>query len=282
MAVTTGISTFTIVHLNAPTHFPIKLTTSNFPVWRRQIKSTLIGFNLDGYITGMVKASSQYLGDTQTNINPAYTLWFRQDQILFSAILGSCLDTLQPLISSAPRAHDAWKRLASSCAATSHTRGRVVSLKAKLAKNLKGSRTIIEYLRDMHAIADDLALVQSLVYDEDLTVHIITQLGDEYNAIVAAIRVRETPISLGELSDVLTDFERVLKEGDATQQVGMVTANVTTKRTSHMPSGSHNASPDQNGSFNSRTPRGGFNEQNGRTNNQGGFNGNNARSQRYC
>ena len=60
----------------------------------------------------------------------------------------------------------------------------------------------------MRAIADDLALAQSPIAEEDLLVHILSQLGDEYSAIVAAIKVRETPLSYPELFDILVDVER--------------------------------------------------------------------------
>ncbi|KAJ9545937.1 hypothetical protein OSB04_025644 [Centaurea solstitialis] len=43
-------------------------------------------------------------------------------------------------------------------------------------------------------------------------VHILSQLGDEYGNIVAAIKVRETALSYSELFDKLLDFERELKE----------------------------------------------------------------------
>ncbi|GFP89753.1 hypothetical protein PHJA_001119100 [Phtheirospermum japonicum] len=217
------------VQLNAPTHFPIKLTSANFQVWSRQIQSTLIRFDLVGYIDGTQKVPSQFTDTAQQVVNPEYLLWFRQDQILVSALLGSCSDTIQPIISSAQTASDAWKRLTMSYANTS--RGRVISLKAKLAKNSKGSKSVIEFLHEMRAIADDLALAQSPISEEDLVVHVITQLGDEFNSIVAALRVRETPIAFSELSNILTDFERMMKENEAVHQSLLATANVTQKHT---------------------------------------------------
>ncbi|GFP97214.1 hypothetical protein PHJA_001865500 [Phtheirospermum japonicum] len=74
------------------------------------------------------------------------------------------------------------------------SRGRVVSLKAKLAKNSKSGKLVIEFLHEMRAIADDLALAQSPISEEDLVVHVITQLGSEFNSIVVALRVCETPL----------------------------------------------------------------------------------------
>lgn len=47
----------------------------------------------------------------------------------------------------------------------------------------------------MQEIVDDLALAQSPVLEEDLMAHILSQLGDDYSTIAAAIKVRDTPLS---------------------------------------------------------------------------------------
>ncbi|XP_019167701.1 PREDICTED: uncharacterized protein LOC109163413 [Ipomoea nil] len=203
----------TVIQIYAPSHLPIKLTTSNFPIWKKQVESTLTGLNLVGFVHGTKPAPAKYTDAAQTVSNPAYMAWYRQDQIILSALLGSLTDVLQPIISSASSAFDAWTRLSTTCAASS--RSRIVSLKAKLAKNPKGNRSVEAYMREMRTIADDLALAQSPVHEEDLVVHVFTQLGDEYNPIVAALRVRTGSISFGELQDVLTDYERLLHDNDA-------------------------------------------------------------------
>lgn len=46
----------------------------------------------------------------------------------------------------------------------------------------------------MRSIADELALIQNSISDEDLIVHIITQLEDEYNPIFSIIKIHESPI----------------------------------------------------------------------------------------
>lgn len=130
MAITSS-TVASLVHLNAPTHFPIKLTSTNFPVWRKQVHATLIGFNLLAYVDGTSSAPSQFLDDAQRTANPAYIAWYRQDQILLSALLGSCCDPIQPIISSALSSKEAWERLTHSYANCS--RSRIISLKAKLA-----------------------------------------------------------------------------------------------------------------------------------------------------
>ncbi|XP_019177846.1 PREDICTED: uncharacterized protein LOC109173040 [Ipomoea nil] len=209
---TTVPATTEVIQLHATTHFPIKLTPTNFPVWRRQVHATLVGLDLLGYVDSSIMEPAKFTDSANTVANPSHFVWYRQDQTIVSALLGSCTDTIQPVISSATTARDAWQRLIASYASAS--RGRIISLKAKLTTDPRGSRSITAYLTDMRAIADDLALAQCPVTDEDLVVYVLTQLGEEYNSIISAVRIRETPVSWGELADSLTDHECQLKVAD--------------------------------------------------------------------
>nr|GEU33194.1 putative zinc finger, CCHC-type [Tanacetum cinerariifolium] len=135
---------------------------------------------------------------------------------------------MQPIISSASSSKEAWERLLHSYANASQSR--IISLKSKFAKNPKGNKSVVEFLNGMRSIADELALIQNPISEEDLVVHIITQLGDEFNSLVAAIKVRESPITYSDLFDKLTDFERMLKEKGSTSLPIIPTVNVTQRK----------------------------------------------------
>ncbi|GKA00873.1 putative zinc finger, CCHC-type containing protein [Tanacetum coccineum] len=107
----------------------------------------------------------------------------------------------------------------------------------------------------MWSIADELALIQNPISEEDL-VHIITQLGDEFNSLVAAIKVRESPITYSDLFDKLTDFERMLKEKDSTSLPIIPTVNVTQRQNSK---GTQSQRSFQGYHSNHRKSRGGYN-----------------------
>ncbi|KAM0005355.1 putative RNA-directed DNA polymerase [Helianthus debilis subsp. tardiflorus] len=130
--------------------------------------------------------------------------------MIISAILGSCSDQIQPIVSSADTARQAWDLLNSSYA--SGSRSRIISLKSRLAKNPRGSRSITEFLNDMKSIFDELALTQSPIPEEDLVVHVMNQLGDDYANLVAAFKTRDTTIAFTDLFEKLLDHERTLKE----------------------------------------------------------------------
>lgn len=181
-----------IVEVTTHTHFPIKLTSNNFLIWRKQVLATLIGLGLDSYIDGSVEALSKFLPNDITKPNPAYLPWFRQDQILLGALLGICSDTIQPIVSSAETSRQAFKHLTDSYASAS--RYRIISLKSRLANNPKSARPISEFLHEMKTIADELALTQSPIDEEDPIVHILGQLGDDYTHISAALKFSDTQL----------------------------------------------------------------------------------------
>lgn len=90
------------------------------------------------------------------------------------------------------------------------SRGRVISLKAKLVKNTRRNCSIKSFIRYMIAISTELALAGSPFTDDDLVVIIMTQLGENYLAIFQSLRGREC-LSWEELSDILVDYEREIK-----------------------------------------------------------------------
>ncbi|VFQ82423.1 unnamed protein product [Cuscuta campestris] len=216
-----------VVQLHAKTHFPIKLISTNFSIWQRQVRSTLIALDLMGYVDGTLPAPPPLVDGAA---NPCYSIWFRQDQSIIGALLGSCSDQVQPFISTCDTACDAWKNLHAAFASSS--RGRIVSLKSQLGKNPKGDRSMNDYLFDMQNIANELALVQSLVSEEDLVVHVLNQVGDEYDSIASAARVRVEPLSFKELGDILKEHEKKIQLTEATRNLSIATANYSQHQSS--------------------------------------------------
>ena len=74
--------------------------------------------------------------------------------------------------------------------------------------------TVTDYLHNKKIIIDNLALIGHSLSDEEVTVHILNGLGDEYKELAVAIRARNSPVSFEELYDKLTDFEIYLKRKD--------------------------------------------------------------------
>lgn len=79
-----------------------KLTSSNFLMWSRQVLALLDGYDLAGYLDGSVIVPPETNNtDGVLTANPAYTLWKRQDKLIYSAILGAITVSIQPILSTA-------------------------------------------------------------------------------------------------------------------------------------------------------------------------------------
>ncbi|RAL50970.1 hypothetical protein DM860_005326 [Cuscuta australis] len=189
-------------------------------------------------------SASKHFPIKLTKVN--FLVWHQQDAILLSALLGSCTDAVQPLISLADTSADAWSRLTRSLASMS--RGRIISLKAKFAKNPRGNRTIAAFVIEMTKIAAKLALAQSPVSDEDLAVHIMSQLGDEYAVIYQSLRGRNDCVSIEELTTILEDCERDI-QGRTVVAADLVTTANQTQRTRGDRGGAHSGAFYRAGNF---------------------------------
>lgn len=93
------------------------------------------------------------------------------------------------------------------------------------------NNSVAEYLQDVRATADALAMAGSPVSEKDLIMHTLKGVGDEFDSVAAAVRVRDTPITFDELFDKLEDFERRLKRSETmNSSVSLPTANYTTRQ----------------------------------------------------
>ena len=151
---------------------PIKLTPLNFPSWRCQFQSMLIGYDLLGYINDSIQCLTTLVlkpGSTTTPpemiSNLAYVHWMWQDQLLLHGIISSTSEIVVPFITSSQSSKQAWDKIQSMYA--NKLRSRMMNLKDKLTK-LRGTKNISKYFQSLRSIADELALINSPVNEDDL------------------------------------------------------------------------------------------------------------------
>ena len=201
---------------------PLKLTHLHYPSWRAQFNSLLLGYDLQGFIDGTHPCPDR--------TSATFSSWMRQDQLLLHAIRISVSDSIAPLIASTTASKEAWDKLTRLYA--SRSRSRVMSLKERLVRP-RDSSSLNEYLSSIKNIADELALIDTPVYDDDITIAILNGVGHEFKELTAGIRAREHPISYEELHDKLIDYEAYLKREDLWSPSSVLSANTTQRYNSH-------------------------------------------------
>ncbi|KAF5471628.1 hypothetical protein F2P56_008406 [Juglans regia] len=101
-----------------------------------------------------------------------------------------------------------------------------MQLKEDLTLQTRGSRSVTEFLHAIKIIADELALIDHSISDDDLTLYILNGLGTEFREIATPIRARETSLKFEELHDLLVGHENYLRRMETNSAQHLVaTAN---------------------------------------------------------
>ena len=187
--------------------------------------SLLIGYDLKGYIDGTTISPSSILppnissdGSASVNApNPAFWRWLRQDKLILHAIHASISESVMPLIAASSTAHDAWSKLQRLYANNSRTR--VIQLKENLTLIQRESRLVSDYLHTIKVIVDELAMIDSPISADDITLYALNGLGFEFRDITALIRNHESSLTFEELHDMLVSHESYLKHIEASNSI---------------------------------------------------------------
>ena len=81
------------------------------------MEAILIGYDLQKFIDRSYPAPMATITtNNETKPNPEYQTWFRQDKLLFGALVGTLSPSLIPLITQSQTSRDAWKILTNTYA----------------------------------------------------------------------------------------------------------------------------------------------------------------------
>ncbi|XP_019056851.1 PREDICTED: uncharacterized protein LOC109115986 [Tarenaya hassleriana] len=206
-----------------------KLSTSNYLTWSLQIRSLLQGYNLEDFLDATKSTSPTITENTTTIPNPAYASWFRQDRLIFSALLGSISPSCQALIARATSTSEAWTTLASTYGRSS--RGHIKQIKDHVRRFSKGGKSIDEFMHFFKTKGDELALLGKPLDHEDLVDLILSGLGEEYRPIKDAINAPDIPISFVELHERLLNHESILLASEPLPSVMPISSHNAQTRT---------------------------------------------------
>lgn len=243
---TIAVSTTTTL-LNINMTNVTKLTSSNFLMWSRHVHAHLDGYDLAGYLdeSTLVPDITITGDDGAIATNPAYTLWKRQDRLIYSALLGAITMTLQPILSTATTAAEIWTILKTTYAKPS--RGHVQQIRQQLRSWKKGTKSIDEYYQGLTTRFDELALFGKALDSEDQIEHILNGLPEEYKTLADQIEGQDMPPSLTEIHEKLLNQEGKLQAVSVPAATAPVPANYTNYQ-----------GPSNNNRNNNQARRGGY------------------------
>ncbi|RVW38086.1 hypothetical protein CK203_095097 [Vitis vinifera] len=109
----------------------------------------------------------------------------------------------------------------------------MLSLCNILMKTTKGSQSIAKYMQTIKIITDDLALMGYPLSEDEIILHVLNGLGNDFKEISATIQARYSPMTFEELHDKLQDQETLLKQDDTNTETPPITAQFHHKFSNH-------------------------------------------------
>lgn len=227
----------------------VKLTSLNYVLWKTQMLPLLRGYNLDRHINKSYVPPTPTLANSEPN--PAYVVWFREDQIVMSWLNSSLSEALLSNSVGALSALEIWTRLEQSFAAGNAAQVR--HLKHAIHHLERNTDSIEIYMQRAKNLSNQLLALNSPISNDDLVGAILDGLGPDYRPFVRSIEAKLQMPSYDELLGLLLTEELQQKKYENT---GSPMTALFTTRTQQPTMGSYNS--------NSRGRRGGRGGRGGR------------------
>ncbi|EOX93853.1 Uncharacterized protein TCM_002831 [Theobroma cacao] len=148
--------------------------------------------------------------------NPTFDHWTRQYQI--HVIIFSATKSVVPFFASTETFFYAWNKITNLYA--NKSRFRMMNLSENVTKT-KRTRSTSKYFQNLRSVANELALVNSPMSEEELVILAFYGIGIDFKKIIASVRAQESYISF-------SDYEELLKEQDTSSKLNISTAHVVT------------------------------------------------------
>jgi len=163
----------------------IKLSSTNFLLWRNQVIPLLQCQKLYGYIDGSTPMPSVVTDPA------AYSIWKQFDQLVMSLLLSFFMEEAISIIISFTTSRDVWNSLETTFSQKSKIRE--LQIKDELHLMKRGSRSIFKYSRIFKAYCDQLSAMGLPVEDTDKVHWYLRGLGHEFSTF-SITQLSLTPI----------------------------------------------------------------------------------------
>ncbi|KAK4415341.1 hypothetical protein Salat_2641500 [Sesamum alatum] len=184
----------------------IRLTKTNFLIWRAQLLPYLRSTKLLGYLDGSIAVPAQYVNAGAAQVpNPAYSQWYDQDQQVLSGLLSSISEEVLQDVVDATTSKEAWDTLQRMFLST--TRARIVQIRVDLATTKKLDLSAADYFRKIKGLSSEMAAAGNALRDDEVIAYLLAGLGPDYDPFVTSMTTKREPLTLDEVYSHLASFE---------------------------------------------------------------------------
>ena len=168
----------------------LKLSSSNYLLWKTQFESFLSSQSLLGFVNGSaVRPSPTTTVTTGEEVteqaNPEFVKWVRKDQLVMAWLFGSLSEEALRSVYGLNSAQEVWYSLGKKYNRVSATRK--LDLQRKLQGMNKNQKSMSEYLGEIKGICDQLDSIGCPLSEQEMIYGALNGLGKEYESISTVI-----------------------------------------------------------------------------------------------
>uniref|UniRef100_A0A2N9F121 Reverse transcriptase Ty1/copia-type domain-containing protein n=1 Tax=Fagus sylvatica TaxID=28930 RepID=A0A2N9F121_FAGSY len=168
---------------NVANFVSLKLSSTNFLLWKTQMLNILESYDLQGFITGETKPPPQFVvveesGAQSNKLNPNFIKWRKTDRLVKGWLTATLSEEVFGIVVGLDTAIEVWNALVHAFAHVSSDR--TLALKQRLTSMNRGIDTLAEYLRRFKAVCDDLAAIGKPVPNHKKSWWLLNGLGKGY------------------------------------------------------------------------------------------------------
>ncbi|KAK2990485.1 hypothetical protein RJ640_011652 [Escallonia rubra] len=179
--------------LNIGNFVSVKLTPSNFLLWKTQFTGLAESQEMIGFLDGDYPMPSKYITASGAEVagdkpmeNPDFKAWKRSDRLLRGWITGTLSEEVLGLVVGLETSSEVWAALVDSFAQESQEREFYLTQKLQFHSR-KDFKTMSEYLRVFKEICDDLAAIGQPVDDRQKVFGLLKGLGIGYESFITTM-----------------------------------------------------------------------------------------------
>lgn len=203
----------------------IKLSDTNYLLWKTQFESLLRSQKLLGFVNGQIPAPEATRVTTVNNVavtspNPTYEAWICTDELIKSWLFGTLSEEVLGLVHALSTSQEVWQSLASSFNRSSVTRECELLRRLNLM-SMKG-KTFSTYCREFRAVCDNLSSIGKHVDESMKIVLFLNGLSRDYDPIATVMQSAMSRLPSPTFNDVVlevTGFDSKLQTYEAVSDV---------------------------------------------------------------
>ncbi|KAL5854653.1 hypothetical protein ACOSQ4_004455 [Xanthoceras sorbifolium] len=185
-------------------NLPLKLDKTNYIYWKTQVMPAIRALDLEDYISPSVSAPPKLIevlshdeqgsSTIKHQINPAFAVWKKADQILLCWLLGTLSPSVLGQVTRYITSLEMWTKL--ERVYSQQSIARILQLRQQLQSIKKGSDSISDFVLKLKNIGDVLLEAGEDVSERDLLLALMNGVGHEYDSVVVLISSQQHTMPL--------------------------------------------------------------------------------------